>query len=235
LIDKEALEYHAVILKGEERARKNMKRSIFFLRAWLICLALCASHPSAGRGADKVRTASGGFAASHAPLWIAIDTKAFQKHGLDVEYLLIESGTVGDQALIAGELQFLLSTGALVVNANLQGGDLVTIGGFVNYFPYQLIARPEIKTAEDLKGKRIAITRFGSASDFAVREALKTLRLDAKDVAMMQVGGQSARYTAAIEQIMGKKEGVTPESLKVTDRSVLGEIIKSGFVNALYK
>ena len=133
-------------------------------------------------------------------MWSALETKAFQKHGLEPEYIIIDNGTVGGQALIAGELQYLISTGALAIAANLRGGDLTIIGGIINFVPFQLIGRPEIKNAEELKGKKIAISRFGSASDFAAREALKKLRLDPlKDVAIIQVGGQSARYTALMQ------------------------------------
>ena len=303
--------------------------------------------------AEKIRIATGGLAASSAAVWSALETKAFQKYGLEPEYIIIDNGTVAGQALLAGELQYLISTGALGIAANLKGGDLTIIGGIINFIPFQLIGRPEIKTAEDLKGKRIAISRFGSASDYAAREALKKLRLDpAKDATILQVGGQSARLAAltqnavqaavfneplstltvkkqkmtlladlpsldlpfpntdyivrreylqshraqvvnfmkaiidgmraikanrtmginaiqkylkmnnaeeagiaydyyigqhmgefpevpsraalaaGIEQTLGKKEGVTPESLRLVDRSVLEELIKSGFVGA---
>jgi ABC-type nitrate/sulfonate/bicarbonate transport system substrate-binding protein len=306
--------------------------------------------------ADKIRIATGGLAASSAAVWAALETKTFQKHGLEPEYIIIDNGTVAGQALLAGELQYLVSTGALAITANLKGGDLTIIGGIINFIPFQLIGRPEIKTAEDLRGKKVAISRFGSASEFAAREALKKLRLDpAKDAAILQVGGQSARFTAlmqnavqaavfneplstltvskhkmnlladlanldlpfpntdyivrrdylqshrpqvvsfmkailegmralktnrtlgihaiqkylkmnnaeeagiaydyyigqkmgqvpelpsraallaGIEQTIGKKDGVTPESLKLADRSILDEILKSGFVTTLYK
>jgi NitT/TauT family transport system substrate-binding protein len=319
-------------------------------------LLLFALQTPGARGAEKIRVATGGLAASSAALWAALETKAFQKYGLETEYIIIDNGTISGQALLAGELQYLVSTGALAIAANIKGGDLTIIGGIINFIPFQLIGRPEIKTAEDLKGKRIAISRFGSASDYAVREALKKLHLDpAKDAVILQVGGQSARYAAlsqnsvqaavfneplstitvkkqkmtlladlpnldlpfpntdylvrreylqthrnqavnfmkaiiegmralktnrplgihaiqkylkmnsaeeagiaydyyigqhmgeipdipsraallaGIDQTVGKREGVTPESLKLTDRSVLEEIINSGFVNALYK
>ena len=306
--------------------------------------------------AERIRIATGGLAASSIGVWSALETKSFQKYGLEPEYIIIDNGTVAGQALLAGELQYLVSTGALAITANLKGGDLTIIGGIINFIPFQLIGRPEVKTAEDLKGKKVAISRFGSASDFAAREALKKLRLDpVKDTTILQVGAQSARFAAlaqnsvqaavfneplstitvqkhkmnlladlanldlpfpntdyivrreylqnrrgqvvdfmkailegmravrnnrnmglrliqkylkmnnadeatiaydyyvgqhmgdipevpsraaliaAIEQILGKKEGATPESLRLADRSVLDAIIKSGFVNALYK
>jgi NitT/TauT family transport system substrate-binding protein len=172
----------------------TMKKGLrFHLRCCLVGFVLLAPPLSQVIAAEKIRVATAGLAASSAAVWATLETKAFQKHGLEVEYIIIDNGTVGGQALLAGELQVLVSTGALAITANLKGGDLTII----NFIPFQLISRPEIKTAEDLKGKKVAISRFGSASDFAAREALKKLRLDpAKDAAIIQVGGQSARYTA---------------------------------------
>jgi NitT/TauT family transport system substrate-binding protein len=168
-----------------------------FLRSLLAALVLITLHIPGAIAAEKIRVATGGLAASSAALWSALETKALQKHGLEPEYIIIDNGTVSGQALLAGELQFLISTGALAITANLKGGDLTVIGGIINFIPFQLIGRPEIKTAEDLRGKKVAISRFGSASDFAAKEALKKLRLDpAKDTTILQVGGQSARYAA---------------------------------------
>jgi NitT/TauT family transport system substrate-binding protein len=162
-------------------------------------VTLAALSPQAFT-AEKIRISTAGLAASSAAVWSALETKAFQKYGLEPEYIIIDNGTVGGQALLAGELQYLISTGALGIAANLKGGDLTIIGGIINFIPFQLIGRPEIKNAEDLKGKKIAISRFGSASDYAAREALKRLRLDpAKDIVILQVGGQSARLSALLQ------------------------------------
>jgi NitT/TauT family transport system substrate-binding protein len=167
--------------------------------AFLIFLGLILPAPPAP-AAEKLRIASGGFSAAHSAMWVAVDKKLFQKYGFDVEYILIDSGTVGAQALLSGEIQVLLATGGLVLSANPRGADFTIIGGFVDFFPYQLIARPEIKTPEDLKGKKVAISRFGSASDFAVRLALEKIRLDPnRDVAILQVGAQGARYAALMQ------------------------------------
>ena len=178
-----------------------MKRTLWISPYhWFVGFIALVSFSLPATAAEKIRVATAGLAASSAAMWSALETKAFQKHGLEPEYIIIDNGTVGGQALIAGELQYLISTGALAIAANLRGGDLTIIGGIINFVPFQLIGRPEIKNAEELKGKKIAISRFGSASDFAAREALKKLRLDPlKDVAIIQVGGQSARYTALMQ------------------------------------
>src|SRR6185312_5839955 len=138
--------------------KKKMAKKFLALTMLLIA--------SPGWPAEKIRIATGGLAASSAAVWATLETKTFQKHGLEPEYIIIDNGTVAGQALLAGELQYLVSTGALAITANLKGGDIAIIGGIINFIPFQLIGRAEIKRAEDLKGKRIAISRFGSASDF---------------------------------------------------------------------
>jgi hypothetical protein len=109
-----------------------------------------------GIAAEKIRIATGGLAASSAAVWAGLETKSFQKYGLEPEYIIIDNGTVAGQALLAGELQYLVSTGALAITANMKGGDLTIIGGIINFIPFQLIGRPEIKTADDLRAKKLA-------------------------------------------------------------------------------
>ena len=103
---------------------------------------------------QKLRAANGGFGtAINAILPGAYHAKIFQKYGLQAEYIALESGTIGMQTLLANEVQVLFTTGALAVTANLQGGDSTIIAGGINFFPFKLIVRPEIKTVADLHGK----------------------------------------------------------------------------------
>jgi NitT/TauT family transport system substrate-binding protein len=146
---------------------------------------------------EKFRAASGGFStAIHALLWLAYEKKIFQKYGLDGEYLALESGTPAMQALLANELHIVFTTGALAITANLQGADAMIIAGGINFIPNKLLVRPDIKTPEGLKGKRIAISRFGSASDYATQVALEKLGINPKDVTIVQTGGNMTRLAA---------------------------------------
>jgi ABC-type nitrate/sulfonate/bicarbonate transport system substrate-binding protein len=81
-----------------------------FSRSCLVGVVLLALPLSQGIAAEKIRIATAGLAASSAAVWAALETKTFQKHGLEVEYIIIDNGTVGGQALLAGELQVLVST-----------------------------------------------------------------------------------------------------------------------------
>lgn len=147
--------------------------------------------------AEKFRSASGGIGtAINVVLPAGSHPKIAKKYGLDAEYIALDSGTLGMQTLLANEIQVLFSSGALGVTSNLQGGDVTIIGGGLNFFPFKLVVRPEIKSPEDLKGKTVAISRFGSASDYAAQEALEKLGVNPKQVVTMQLGGNPSRLAA---------------------------------------
>ena len=149
--------------------------------------------------AQRFRAANGGFGtAINAILPGAYHAKIFQKYGLEAEYIALESGTLGMQTLLANEVQVLFTTGALAVTANLQGGDSTIIAGGINFFPFKLIVRPEVKSAIDLHGKKLAISRFGSASDYAAQLAVEKLGGDPKQVTMLQLGGNPSRLAAML-------------------------------------
>ena len=163
----------------------------------LIVLMCVISFVATTAAQEKFRAASGGFStAIHALLWLAYEKKLFQKYGLDGEYLALESGTPAMQALLANELHIVFTTGALAITANLQGADTTIIAGGINFIPNKLLVRPDIKTPEGLKGKRIAISRFGSASDYATQVALEKLGVNPKDVTIVQTGGNMTRLAA---------------------------------------
>lgn len=167
-----------------------MKKKIIFWLAALLPLLFAVRTVLA----ERVRAASGGFGtAINAIVPAAYHQKVFKKYGLDVEYIALDSGTLGMQTLLANEIQILFTTGALPVSSNLQGGDVTIIAGGINFFPFKLIVRPEIKSPADLKGKTVAISRFGSASDFAAVAALEKMGVNPKQVTLMQLGGNPSR------------------------------------------
>ena len=121
----------------------------------------------------------------------------FQKQGLNLELISFPGGSVGVQSLLAGDLQFVTADGNLGLTANLRGANLHFIAGMINTFPFSILSKPEIRKPQDLRGKKIVISRYGSSSDTAVRAAVEKyeLRPD-KDVIILQGGGQSERFAA---------------------------------------
>jgi len=184
------------------------QRPLVFAVALLACLALgSAAHGQVTR----LKTSYSSITANNSPVWIAKDKGIFAKHKLDVQMVLIESGTTSIQALVAGETQIAQLSGGVILSSGLAGSDVVCISGLENRSAFSLIAQKEIRTAEQLKGKRLAISRFGSASDLAARLILQKLGLNAdKDVTLLQVGGTSTRL-AAITKGAVESTVITPE------------------------
>jgi NitT/TauT family transport system substrate-binding protein len=125
---------------------------------------------------------------------IAQDAGFYKKHGLDVDLVYIGSTTIGIAAIVAQDIQVGNAAGSGVANAAVRGADTVSAGCVINVLAYELVVLDSIKSAEDLKGKSIGISRFGSASDVAARELLKGLNLrPMEDVKILQIGGASER------------------------------------------
>lgn len=124
------------------------------------------------------------------PLWIGKETGLYKKEGLDVPLVYIPTSSTMGQAMFAREVHISTVNATTVVHSGLQGGDLLHIGALINTTAFYIMARPEIATVQDLKGKRVGVTRMGSSSDFAMREYLLKNKLQpGRDVNIVQVGG----------------------------------------------
>ena len=171
--------------------------------------------PAADRPLQKINVAFSSISGNMAPLWVTQDKGFFRKNGLDVQVILIESGTTTAQALIAGDISFATLAGPAVIQSNLRGADAVMIAGIVNTLTFQLFTEKGITRPDQFKGKSVGVTRYGSATDFAMRYALDKYGLDAnKEVAILQLGNVPA-LLAALEA--GKIQGAmlsAPTSLR---------------------
>ena len=163
------------------------------------CLTLLNlfTPPSAFAQLSHLKTSYSALTANMAAYWLAKDAKIFEKYGLNVDVVLIESGVTTVQALTAGETQIAMGGGTVAVSSNLAGSDIVSIASIESRLPYALLAQKEIKSIDQLKGKRLAVSRFGSASDLAARLILQRYGLTPdKDVTLLQTGGTSTRLSA---------------------------------------
>jgi ABC-type nitrate/sulfonate/bicarbonate transport system substrate-binding protein len=153
-----------------------------------------AAEPPALR---KVRMAFTSLSSVMCPPWIAREAGIFNKYGLDVEVIATPTGVEGMNALIAGELQFLQISGGTTASAALGGADVMVVGTTLDSLVQSLMVRPEIDKAEQLKGKALGITRFGTSIDVGARLALRHFGLvPEKDVAIVQVGGMESMVAA---------------------------------------
>jgi ABC-type nitrate/sulfonate/bicarbonate transport system substrate-binding protein len=115
----------------------------------------------------------------------------WKKRGLEARLIYFTSGATMAQATMSGDIDIGDSDVPAMLNAVSSGildGKLISV--YVNRFPFSFITRKEIKKPEDLKGRKLAISRFGSSSDVTTRMLLKFWKLDPdKDVNILQVAG----------------------------------------------
>lgn len=131
-------------------------------------------------------------------LALAKDAGILKKYDLELEVVLITTGgTLAMQALVGNSLD-LLTTGATpFLHGYLEGANVKIIGGVNNRLAYTLVARGNVTTPAQLKGKVIGITRFGSIDELATKTALSQLGLNPKtDVTIIQTGGSASRLAA---------------------------------------
>lgn len=192
----------------------------------VLSVLLCASVTHAAEG---LRIAYSSISGAYTGIWVAHDAGLFAKEGLDDQIILIPSATQLAQVVVAGDVDIASLGGAPVIAAVLNGADLKVMGNNVNKLIFSLHVKPEIKSIEELRGKRIAVSRFGSSSDVAARHALRKFNLDPlKDITLMQLGSMSNMFGAlksgAVEasmvspptQFLSEKLGFK-ELLSVTD------------------
>ena len=136
---------------------------------------------------------------TNTPIWVGIDRKFFEDAGLRVEYVVMRSD-LAVKGLITGDVDYMQSSSS-VLRAAVAGAPLVTILGVYNRTFFDLVARPEIKSLNDLRGKAIGISRYGASTEYAVRFALKANNIDPdKDVKLLAIGsGTDAARISALE------------------------------------
>lgn len=112
--------------------------------------------------------------------------------------IYVDGGSKATQALMSGDVPIAQVGGNAPVVARLRGADVTLIAGLLNVLAYSMIVSPEIKKPEDLRGKKLSVSRFGSNSDYATRKILLKWGLKPDvDVAVLQIpGGQPARMAA---------------------------------------
>ncbi len=170
---------------------------IFVILSMLALIFSSTRDAWSQRNLPTVRIGIEAPAGTNSHYYVSKQLGLFQKHGINIELISFPGGTVGLQALFAGDIQFATADGVAGLSANLRGANLYFVAGMINTFPFSILSRPEIRTPQELRGKKIVISRYGSSSDTAVRAAVEKYDLKPdKDVIILQGGGQSERFAA---------------------------------------
>ena len=168
---------------------------------WCIVSMIVALHSgyTQDKSLKKIIWGVTSLSASQWIPWIAKDAKIYEKYGLDTELVLLRGSGQSSQAIIGSSIFAAPVTLATVMNADLSGADLVTVAHTVAGVQSKLLVKPEIKRPEDLRGKKLAISSFGSLGDFLNRHIIKKYGMEpGRDVIMITIGNTPERIQALV-------------------------------------
>jgi NitT/TauT family transport system substrate-binding protein len=177
----------------------NVKVRVTASLAVLLLAVAFAYCPAYAQTLDKMRLGYSGTGLNNYVLEMGRRSGIFRKNGLDLEVVYINSGSLLNQALIAGTFDVSFSQGSEAMLAKLRGADMRITAVIANHFNHVFITAPAITSIKQLKGKKVAVSRFGSGSHFQSNLALKEGGLDPdKDVTVLQIGNSAARMAAIL-------------------------------------
>jgi len=184
-------------------------------RVKFLFLLLGILFSAAAQAQTKITVAYSSIGPMATGVWMAKETGAFEKYGIQADIILITSGPVAVQALLGGDLQAVSAASNAVINAILNGAPIVAVAGTANRPYHRLFVQPEINRLEDLRGKTLGVTRFGSITDNLTRILLRKNGLDGA-VNIRQMGG-TIEVAAAFQN--GLIAGAVTSDLRVTPPS----------------
>lgn len=179
-----------------------MKRTRILI-CWMLLVALWLApfRPALAQELQKINLGYSGTGITQYTLEIARRQGLFRKNGLDPVIVYVGSGSLLGQALIGGSFDIAFSQGSESVQAKLRGADMRIIAAVANHFNHVFLSHPSITSLKQLKGKRVAVSRFGSGSHFMTDLLVKEAGLDPKkDVSVLQIGNSSSRMAAIMVQ-----------------------------------
>jgi NitT/TauT family transport system substrate-binding protein len=159
-----------------------------------LLLSFCAFFPTPGEARIVVGISSVNVA--FLPLYVTLDKGYFKDEGLEIVPVMFNAGNTNLQAMIGGDVQIMASAVAETVVGRAGGIDVKNFWGVCNLMPFELYSTPKLTSMKDAKGKRFAISRFASLSDFLTRASLLHFGIDPKDVTILQIGSTPARFAA---------------------------------------
>ena len=173
------------------------------LRRWLLGLltaSLFVLPPALlaqSRALKKVQVGVPAISMGNIIIYFAKDAKIYEKHGLDVDPVAVAGSGIASKALISGSVLISPIATPTVMTAVLAGSDMVILAHTMPGVIQSLVVRPDMKRSEDLKGKTIGVTTFGSLTDFLVKYLARQKGLNPdKDFALLQIGSDSDRFLA---------------------------------------
>lgn len=210
------------------RKQRTMRRTWVLLAV----LAWVLSFPIGAEGRSLTVTFAA-ISGSHVALWVAKEAALFDKHGLNVELIYLGGGQA-TKVLLAGTSPIISISGPAPVTAAVQGADTVLLSCVLNTFIFSIMSRPEIEKPEGLVGKKIGISRFGAATDFALRYVLRRWGMEAgRDVTILQIGGVPEILSAIQARSIDAGVLSSPSTLRAR-KAGLRELVDMGTLGIEY-
>jgi NitT/TauT family transport system substrate-binding protein len=160
----------------------------------ILALFFLGALPQTGHG--KIIVGLSSVNVAFLPVYVTEEKGFFKDEGLDVLLVLFNAGSTNLQALMGGDVQIMGSAFVETLGGRAAGFDVKNFWGICNIMPFQLYSQPDFKSMKQAKGKRFAISRFGSLTDFLTRATLRHFGVDSKEVTILQIGSTPARFAA---------------------------------------
>ena len=157
----------------------------------MLTISMLFSAPVSAQ--EKLRVGLSSVSATNGSIWVAEDKGLFRKHGIDVEVIVVGGGGARVvSSLVAGDLHFSVGGGEGSVRSQIRGADTVIAASSLSKGLQRIMARPEIKSYQELKGRKIGITQYGSAAHLVLLLMLKKWNMRTDQVQILQVGSSPA-------------------------------------------
>ena len=164
----------------------------------VVSLIICASLVNVATAQERMRIAWAGSTPSNTPIWVADQKGFFKKNGLNAEVISISASTIVIQALLTGEVDFIVAPSATLVTSKLAGADTVMVSTNLPLFIDHIVSLGSITTIEQLKGKFGGVNRLGTTSDMTLRLALRRLGVDPEKETKIIATGENPQRLAAL-------------------------------------
>ena len=167
-----------------------------FIASCVICFLSFVGFGHSQNKPERLRIGYAARAVAHSVPYVAKEAGFFAEEGINAE-IIHTAGSIAPMALMANEVDMTIMSAYLMIPVSTQNRDVVMVGGFSRYATMVLVARPDIKSAQDLKGKIVGIQRPGDAYEKSARFALRHIGLDAdKDIKMLALGSNDVMWSA---------------------------------------
>lgn len=164
------------------------------LRMLLLFFILVLPQPVAAQ--TKIIVGLSSVNIAFLPVYVTQEKGFFKEEGLEVLFVMFNAGSTNLQALIGGDVQIMGSAFVETIGGRAAGVDIRNFWGICNLMPFQLYSQPNFKSMKEARGKRFAISRFGSLTDYLTRATLHHFGIDPKEVTILQIGSTPARFAA---------------------------------------